>query len=56
LEAPVPDDYSSGESDKVQTFHIKMKDLPPNEYKRRMLYLWEIVYKKAKGAAVVKRK
>ena len=33
-----------------------MKDLPPNEYKRRMLYLWEIVYKKAKGAAVVKRK
>ena len=33
-----------------------MKELPPVEYKKRMIYLWEIVYKKAKGAAIIIRK
>lgn len=49
-----PDDYSSGESG--ENFHIPYRQLPEKERKDRILWFWQIAFKKAKGAAILIRK
>lgn len=48
--------YSSGESSDDGQFVIKYSHLPEPDKQRRMLWLWERAYKKAKGASIIIRK
>ena len=54
------EDYSCGSSPTENQFKVSMKQLKSSnnrkEIRERLLYLWGITYKKAKGAAVIVRK
>jgi hypothetical protein len=45
--------YSSGESQGESHFEVPLKDLPKEDIDKRVIYLWNKVYRKARGAAVI---
>jgi hypothetical protein len=47
-------EYTSGESG--ENFHIPYGQLPIKEQRDRVLWFWNIAFKKAKGAAIIVRK
>ena len=49
-----PQDYSEGESG--ENFAIPYGKLPNKEKRERILWFWNIAFKKAKGAAIIVRK
>ena len=46
-------DYTSGDSDENGAFHVPIQKLPKNELKERILFLWRLAYKKARGASII---
>jgi len=48
--------YSSGESDANPAFHVPLSRLPEVDKRQRILWLWSLAYKKARGASVIIQK
>lgn len=48
--------YTSGESDEQSNFHVPFNMLPKKDKKKRIIFMWGMAFKKAKGSSLIIRK